>query len=156
MPTKTELLQQAWHQCEAENDHLPISAREAVDWAVKKGLLSLSEIDPLDVLAQDMAQALRGEYKTHSDGRRYRVNHAVRVTKNGAQYTMWGELGHASHGHMEKAFTQRREQILGDCLQLKTDADVYNDTSLGSPKIQMVFDFTDDIAEREHWETKVA
>ena len=28
---------------------------------------------------------------------------------------------------MEKAFTQRREQIVSDCVQLKTDVDVYND-----------------------------
>ena len=55
-----------------------------------------------------MSQALRDEYQTHPDGRRYRVNHAVRVSKGGVQLTFWGTMGFASHEHMEKAFAQRR------------------------------------------------
>ena len=51
---------------------------------------------------------------------------------------------------MEKAFTQRREQIVGDNLQLKIDVDVYNDLVQGKhPPIQLVLDYTDDVAERE-------
>jgi hypothetical protein len=63
-----------------------------------------------------MSNALRDEYQTDSKGRRYRVNHAVRVTKAGVQQTFWGVMGFASHDHMERAFTQRREQIVGDNL----------------------------------------
>ena len=29
--------------------------------------------------------------------------------------------------HFEKAFSQRRQQIVGDCFQLKTDVDVCNE-----------------------------
>jgi hypothetical protein len=98
-----------------------------------------------------MAQALRSEIQTDAKGRKYRVNHAVRVTKGGVQYTFWGALGFAPHSHMEKAFAQRREQIVGDCVQLKTDVDVYNDLNKGKqPQIQLVLDFTDDVAERQH------
>ena len=51
---------------------------------------------------------------------------------------------------MERAFAQRRDQIIGDCLQLKTDVDVYNDLNRGKqPVIQLVLDFTDDVAERQ-------
>jgi hypothetical protein len=51
---------------------------------------------------------------------------------------------------MEKAFAQRREQIIGDCFQLKTDVDVYNGmTPAKTPKVQLVLDFTEDVAERE-------
>jgi len=97
-----------------------------------------------------MSQALREEYGTDGQGRRYRVNHAVRVTKGGVQYTFWGMLGFASHEHMEKAFTQRREQIVGDNVQLKIDVDVYNDLNRGkNPEIQLVLDYTDDVKERE-------
>ena len=50
---------------------------------------------------------------------------------------------------MEKAFGQRREQIIGDCVQLRTDVEVYNDMNSGKhPAIQLVLDFTDDVAER--------
>ena len=114
------------------------------------GLLQLPEIDPYDALAEDMAQALRAEYGTDDEDRRYRINHAVRVSKSGVQYTSWAAMGFAPHDHMEKAFAQRREQIVGDCFQLKTDVDVYNSlTAQNMPKVQTVLDFTDDVAERE-------
>lgn len=150
MPTKVERLQQIWHKYDDERSHKPTSAREAAEWAVKEGLLELPEVDPYDILAGQMSQALREEYRQDSRGRRYRVNHAVRVSKGGVQYTFWGVMGFASHDHMERAFTQRREQIVGDNDQLKTDVDVYNDMNLGKrPKFQLVLDYTDDIAERE-------
>jgi hypothetical protein len=149
-PTKNERLQNAWHSYAARNNHLPTSARQAVEWAVTEGILQLPDIDPYDVLAGDMSHALREEYATDDQGRRYRVNHAVRVTKTGVQYTFWAMLGYAPHAHMEKAFAQRREQIVGDCDQLKTDIDVYNDMNSGSrPPIQAVLDFSDDVAERQ-------
>ena len=148
--TKQERLQQAWHHFDDRQDHLPSSARQACEWAVAAGLLQLPEIDPYDVLAEDMAQALRAEYGTDNEGRRYRINHAVRVSKAGVQYTFWAEMGFAPHDHMEKAFAQRREQIVGDCFQLKTDVVVYNSlTAASMPKVQMVLDFADDVAERE-------
>jgi hypothetical protein len=150
MPTKHEQLQQIWHHYDAIEEHRPTSAREAVDWAVSEGILELPEIDPYDVLASQMSSALRDEYQTDSKGRRYRINHAVRVTKGGVQYTFWAAMGFAPHDHTERAFTQRREQIIGDNLQLKTDVDVYNDLNKGKrPAIQLVLDYTDDVAERE-------
>jgi hypothetical protein len=54
MPTKTERLQQVWHHYDANKDHQPTSAREAVEWAVREGLLEFPEIDPYDVLAGQM------------------------------------------------------------------------------------------------------
>ena len=150
MPTKVERLQQIWHEYDDGRSHKPTSAREAIEWAVKEGLLELPEVDPYDILAGQMSQALREEYRQDSQGRRYRVNHAVRVSKGGVQYTFWGVMGFASHDHMERAFTQRREQIVGDNDQLKTDVDVYNDMNLGKrPKFQLVLDYKDDVAERE-------
>jgi hypothetical protein len=97
-----------------------------------------------------MAAALRDEIQTDEKGRRYRVNHAVRVSKGGVQYTFWATMGFAPHEHMERAFAQRREQVIGDLMQLKTDVDVYNDLNEGQrPKIQLVLDFSDDVAERQ-------
>jgi hypothetical protein len=48
---------------------------------------------------------------------------------------------------MELAFAQRRQQIVGDCRQLKTDVDSYNDRHPSERAIQLVFDFTNDLAE---------
>ncbi len=45
------------------------------------------------------------------------------------------------------AFQQRRQQVVGDCWQLKQDVDSFNQNNKPSQLIQMIFDFTDDLAE---------
>ena len=150
MATKNERLQQVWHHYDNRQEHKPSSTRQAVEWAIKDGLLDVPDIDPCDVLAGEMSQALREEYQTDERGRRYRVNHAVRVSKGGVQYTFWGMMGFAPHEHMERAFAQRRDQVVDDLTQLKTDVDVYNDMTRGkNPPIQLELDLTYDVAERE-------
>jgi hypothetical protein len=150
MATKTEKLQTAWHRYETIRKHAATGTKEACRWAVMEGLIELPHVDPYDILASQMASALREEMATNAKGQKYRVNHAVRITKNGVQQTMWAEMGYAPHAHMEKAFTQRREQIIGDCVQLKVDVDTYNVLKPNThPDVQLVLDFTEDVAERE-------
>jgi len=149
-PTKAEKLQVAWHRYEKIRKHAPTGTKEACRWAVMEGLLELPDVDRYDILAAQMANALREETAVNDQGQRYRVNHAVRIMKNGVQQTMWAEMGYAPHAHMERAFTQRREQIIGDCVQLKVDVDTYNRLKPSThPNIQLVLDFTEDVAERE-------
>jgi hypothetical protein len=153
MSGKRERLQSVWHRYDNERKHKPSGTREAVEWAVAEGLLELPEVDPYEVLAGKMADALRDELATDNKGRKYRINHAVRITKSGVQHTFWAVMGFASHDHMEKTFAQRREQIIGDCYRLKIDADVYNDLKDEKNRpIQTVLDFTEDVAEREQLE----
>ncbi len=147
--TENEKLQEIWKSYEDEHDHLAVGTAEVVRWAVSKGLMELPKIDPYEIASQKMSRALREEYATDEHGRRYRVNHAIKVSINGVQTTIWGILGHAPRKHMETAFAQRREQIIGDCFHLKTDVDVYNDLNPTEQPIQLGLDFTEDVAERE-------
>jgi hypothetical protein len=48
---------------------------------------------------------------------------------------------------MEIAFQQRRNQIKGECHQLKSDVDSYNENYNKEQPIQAVFDFTNDLDE---------
>ena len=41
----------------------------------------------------------------------------------------------------------RRRQIVGDCRQLKTDVDSFNENRIPDAPIQLVLDFTADVAE---------
>ncbi|HVM81251.1 MAG TPA: hypothetical protein VMU06_19680 [Stellaceae bacterium] len=150
MSAYNHTLQQIWHRYEEETGQMPATTRDAVAWGIERKLLRAPEIDPLEKLAEDMATALRAEYRIDAQGRKYRVNHAVRITRSGVQYTFWADLDHAARPHMEKAFSQRRKQIVNDCLQLKTDVDVYNDLHADQPPIQLVLNFTDDVAEIEN------
>jgi len=147
--TKTELLQRVWRQYQDEHGHLPTGTQEVVEWAVDKGLIPLPEINPMDVLAGEMSRALREESATDEKGRRYRVNQAIRVSKNGVQHTMWGIAGFVDASHSITSFAQRREQIIGDCHQLKIDVDVHNDRHPANEQYCLDLDFTQDVAERE-------
>jgi hypothetical protein len=148
--TRDEQLQAVFHQYQEAHQGVPHGTHEVVTWAVRHGLLELPELDPHAVLAERMASALRNEYGTDPQtGRRYRKNHAVRVYKRGVQLALWGEMATAPRDHMLKAFQQRRKQIVGDCVQLKADVDVYNARNPEVEPIQLVLDFTDDVAEVE-------
>jgi hypothetical protein len=111
-------------------------------------MIQTPEVDPLAKLVEDMSDALRDEHAIDAQGRRYRVNHAVRVTRAGVQYTFWAVMKDAPREHMQKAFIQRREQIVGDCVQLATDVEAYNAMKIDQPPIPMLFDFRDDVEER--------
>ena len=60
---------------------------------------------------------------------------------------LWDDIRTASRRHMRISFQQRRRQIVDDCKQLKMDVDSYNDRNPDETPIQMVFDFTMDLAE---------
>jgi hypothetical protein len=153
MASMTERMQKAWHKYDSKNDHKPTTMRQAAEWAVADGLLELPDVDPYDVLAEKMSNAVRSETRTDRLGRRYRVNHAVRVTKSGVQYTFWGMLGFTPVTHMHKSLGQRRNMVIDDLFQLKTDADVFNDTvDEKRQQFELELNFTNDIAEREEIE----
>ena len=156
MPSKNEQLQRIWHEYEEVMGHIPASARDALKWDVARGMIHLPKADPYDKLEDDMTRALREEYATDRLGRRYRVNHAVRVTKGGVQHTMWAIMGNAPRDHMQKAFAQRRKGIVGDCVQLDTDVEVYNDANPDQPRVQVPFNFTDDVREARSWDNDEA
>jgi hypothetical protein len=153
MASMTERLLKAWHKYDSRQNHRPTSLRQAADWALAEGFIDTSEFDITDIIADRMGNAIRSETRTDPQGRRYRVNHAVRVTRQGVQYTFWGVMGFAPHEHMQKSFAQRRNQIIDDNFHLKTDIDVYNETLEDQrQRIQLVLDYTEDIAEREELE----
>ena len=148
MATYKEQLRRVWHGYEEETGSVPSTLQDALRWGISKGMIEVAPADPLAKLAEDMAAALREEYAVDAYGRRYRVNHAVKITKGGVQYTFWAIMKDAPRAHMQKAFIQRREQIVDDCVQLATDVAVYNDMKADQPPIPMLFDFRDDVEER--------
>src|SRR3546814_16145518 len=72
--------------------------------------------------------------------------------------SLWADIDdpEAPHTHFVKSFAQRRSQIVGDCLQLKTDVDVYNDKLLPAEPIQIPLDFTLDVMELQQPLRRVA
>lgn len=133
---------------EVRDDGL-IDAHELAAWAYHNGLHKPNIKTVIDAIAADIAQVFREEYRTDRHGRRYRAKHAAMQKKGSKTLSLWADLDdpNAPHEHFQKSFAQRRQQIVGDCYQLKTDIDVYNDQRAPSDPIQVVLDFTLDIEE---------
>ena len=85
-------LQSIWHKHEQEHKNRPSETRKALGRAIEDELLEDPQVDRKDILASQMAAALREEMAMDAKGRRYRVNHAVRITRAGVQYTFWASM----------------------------------------------------------------
>ncbi len=133
---------------EVRDDGL-IDPHELAAWAYHNGLHKPNIKTVIDVIAADIAQVFREEYRTDKNGRRYRAKHATTQKKGNKTLSLWADLDdpNAPHEHFQKSFAQRRQQIVGDCYQLKTDVDVYNDQRNPHEPIQIVLDFTLDVEE---------
>lgn len=119
------------------------------EWAYQRGLHKPSVRTVVDAIASDIAQYFREEYRTNEDGQRYRAKHAVRFKKGDRTMSLWADMDddRAPRDHFIKSFAQRRQQIVGDCFQLKTDVDVYNSKNVEQRPIQVPLDFTLDVEE---------
>lgn len=148
----SEQMQKIWAQYESSGMPVPATKHEVAAWAVHNGLWKPRPVDVITQCANDLAKALREEYKTDIKGRRVRTKHVVKTKEDGKQLYLWADIDSAPRDHMVKAFSQRRKQVVGDCHQLKTDVDYYNDKNESVAPIQVVLDFTDDVAEMQHLE----
>lgn len=127
----------------------PLDLHMVAAWAIKTQRWEAHPRSLINQCAREIAGALRNEYFTDAKGRRVRAKHSVKTTRNGTLIGLWDDIRTATRTHMDVSFKQRREQIVGDCRQLKTDVDSYNDAHPNEGVIQLVLDFTMDVAELE-------
>lgn len=134
------------------NNNKPATTIEIAEWAIRNDLWNPHPVEVQKQLAEQLAHAMREEYVTDPQGRKVRAKHAAHV----GQGVLWADIRDKNpdtHRHMEIAFQNRRQQIVGDCRQLKIDVDSYNQNWNVSEPIQQCFDFRDDLAELELAET---
>jgi hypothetical protein len=128
----------------------PATAIEIARWAIANRHWELHPSKVVRQCADQIAQAMRDEFITDPQGRHVRAKHAAPYAEQGKLTLKWDDLRTADHTHMEMAFAQRRQQVVGDCRQLKVDIDSYNQNyNKTDQPIQGYFDFTDDLAELE-------
>lgn len=150
--SKTHDYQNLCRQYREEKGEDALSTADVVDWAIARRYLDEpAPLNPRARLADEMAKALREEIRhDKGTGRPYRVNHAVTTTERGKQRTLWGNIDHQSRDFMQKSFMKRREQIVGDCVQLTFDCDHFNANHAEEEPIVVPLDFADDVAERKY------
>jgi len=147
--TYTDQLQKVVSEYQQAGQPWPATARQIAAWGVQKKVLVPHPDTIVKRFAEDLARAMREEYIVDPQGRSVRAKHAARIVEEGEQLTLWADIRTAGPQHMQIAFQQRRQQIVGDCRQLKTDVDSYNENASPPKPIQMVFDFTEDLEEAE-------
>lgn len=136
------------YQHEVGGDGL-IDPHAVAAWAYKNGLHKPNLRTVIDAIAADISQVFREEYRTDENGQRYRAKHAVRSKNGDKSMSLWADMDdeRAPRSHFVRSFAQRRQQIVGDCFQLKTDVDVYNAKDSTQKPIQIPLDFTYDVEE---------
>ncbi len=153
-PTVTEQRQRIVRTYRDRGLPWPASMRQVASWALDEGLWEPARGTIVGQLAEELARAMREEFYTDPQGREVRTKHAARITTGGQQATLWDDIRTGDVRHFQITFQQRRQQIVGDCRQLKTDVDSYNENRDPDAPIQLVLDFTADVAEAEALDAK--
>lgn len=145
------------YKAEVGSDGL-LDPHAMAEWAYRNGLHKPNVTTVIDLIAHDIAQQFREEYRVDRHGRRYRAKHAAVEKRGTKSISLWADMDdpNAPHTHFQKSFAQRRNQIVDDCVQLKTDVDVYNDKRTPSVPVQIPLDFTLDVAELQQLPRKAA
>lgn len=152
--TYTEFMQGLYQDYFLETGAERATTSELAVWAIRSGRWDPPHDLVLRKCREDFSRALREEYIKDEHGRPVRAKHAARERSGDEQKTFWADIRTADHRHMQVAFAQRREQIVGDCRQLNRDVDFYNShRQPGNQKIQMYFDFRDDVEEGDFPDT---
>ena len=144
---KEQLRQRVWKAYHEEHGDAPVDLDTVADWAIKKELWKPRPVDIRQSLKNDLAQALREEKRTDSQGREYRANIPVRRTKDGKPLFEWADIDVAPRAHVEKNVQQERRSIVQDCYALQMKVEHYNEMHPDEEPLQLILDFEDDVEE---------
>jgi hypothetical protein len=86
------------------------------------------------------------EHIRDSKGRSVRKYYAARIRESRQLVMKWDDLN-AGRPFMEVAAANRRNQVLGQCWQLKNHIDSYNERRCPDEPIQIDFNFNVDLEE---------
>lgn len=129
-----------------ESGEREVDMKKVARWAANSGWPLPVPQNPLDLLAKQLAEAAREEINYDKDtGRPYRVNHSFVVKQGGEQLHLWIDIDEAERGPMLKSAVTRREQMVGDGLQLTLDLMHWNSVNSDKEKIDLPMDLTFDI-----------
>ena len=148
MTTLNDQLLQIVEDYRASGEPWPATKDQIAEWAVANDRYQLTKGMAVRQCADRIARSLRLEHIKDPKGRSVRKYYAARVLEDG-QLTMKWDDWNAERPFMEIATANRRNQILGECRQLKNDVDSYNERRCPDEPIQVEFNFAVDLEELE-------
>jgi len=140
------------HRYKREEGVTDLIVEEFTAWMVALGWPLPAPISPMQRLQQKVRSVLREETRidevTHLP---YRVNHAypIGLNKQGTFFWGWVDIDEAPRHKMWKALQNRREQMVGDGLQLTLDAEHWSRKHPDEAQIVLEMDFGPDIEWRK-------
>lgn len=119
-------------------------------WAVQKGYPLPKPADPIDLVAKQLTDAARQEFRRdNKTGRPYRANHAFPrgKTSGGQMAFAWVDIDdtETTYDSFKKSTVMRREQMVDDGMQLSLDADHWNSIRPEEERVDIPWDLTMDI-----------
>ena len=131
-----------------ETGNVEIDMHQVAQFAVQRGWPLPEPASPLDRLAKEFSQAAREETRQDTKtGRPYRVYHAYPNDAVG-QGMLWIDIDEAPRPIMVKSVVIRREQVVGDMVQLYLDLEHWNRVNDVEQRIDLHTDLTQDVKER--------
>ncbi|WP_414451257.1 hypothetical protein AB4851_20575 [Burkholderia sp. 22PA0099] len=128
-----------------------VDMKKVAKFANERGWPLPKPKDPFEMLAREFTQAARQEFRRDAKtGKPYRANHALPVTQGGQQLTLWIDIDEAPRFQMHKSLINRREQMVGDGVQLSLDMDHWNSIHENEEPIVIPMDLTEDIEWRKN------
>jgi hypothetical protein len=151
MANKVQMMQRLIRHYKDETGEKEVDMHKVAQFAVGKGWSLPAPTNPMDALAKQFSKAARQEIRRDNEtGRPYRANHAVTSSQGSSQLTFWVDIDEAPRRVIHKSLINRREQMVGDGLQLTLDADHWNSVNPAEEPITIPMDFTDDIEWRKN------
>jgi hypothetical protein len=124
----------------------PATREQIAEWAVANERYQLTRGMAVSQCAEKLGRAMGLQHVRDKKGRSVRKYYAARFRENGQLVMKWDDWN-AKRPFMEVAAANRRNQILGQCWQLKNDMDSYSDRRCPEQPIQMDFNFNLDLEE---------
>ncbi len=129
-----------------ETGERQIDMNNVAKWAAGKGWPLPTPKNPLDLLAKQFSEAAREETRRDSaTGMPYRANHSFVTMHGSEQLHLWIDIDEAERGPFLKSAVTRREQMVGDGLQLTLDMMHWNRINPDKEPIDLPMDLTFDI-----------
>lgn len=134
-----------------ETGETEIDMHKVARWLILKGYKVKAPPTQVEMLAKQLSKQAREQTRTDSEsGEPYRAYHAFAQRQGDVQLTLWVDIDKAPRKPMLRSLLQRREQMVGDGVQLSLDRDHWNRIHSKEEPIQIDFDFNDDIEWRRN------
>lgn len=144
--SKTNQMQGIIRLYRGKTGETEVDMHDVARFAKERGFPMPRPVDPLERLAAEFSKAAREEIRRDAKtGRPYRANHAFPIKQGATQLYLWIDIDSAPRYPMHKSLVNRREQIVGDVVQLTFDAEHWNNIHPDEDPIVLPADFTDDV-----------